>query len=117
MKQINYNDLFNAIVDDNIDVFSSLIKGNENLSFGRFNILSVCYIYSAKKIIKKYSEKLLKIKKYNVVGEPTKIYKDFRFKAGRCLRLYVGKQNVINVLEILAILHKDNLVKKLFNAL
>ena len=115
MKQINNNDLFNAIVDDNIDVFSSLIKGNENLSFGRFNILSICYIYSAKKIIKKYIEKLLKIKKYNVVSEPTKIYKDFRAKAGRCLRLYVGKQNVINVLEILAILHKDNLVKKLFN--
>ena len=107
MKSINYNDLFNAIVEDSIENFSSLIKGNESLCFGRFTILSLCYLYSSKKIIKKYSERLLKIKKYNVINEPIKIYKDFKTKAGKCLRLYAGKQNIISVLEILAILHKD----------
>lgn len=114
MKQLNYTNLFNSIIADDIDNFSSLIKNNENLSFGRFPIISLCYLYSAKKIIKKFSSKLLSIKNFNVINEPVKIYYDFKIKAGRCLRLYAGKQNIISAIEMLAIMHKDKLVKKTF---
>ncbi len=106
--------LFEAIKKDNLQEFSSFIKDNESISLGRFPLLSLCYLYNSKKIIKNYEERLLDVKDYKIVeNEPFEIYKKFRTLAGRCLRLYVFNQ-IVTPIEMLAIKHKDNKVKKLY---
>ena len=106
--------LFEAIKNDNIELFSSLITKNENISFGRFPLLTLCYLYKAKTIIKDYEKQLLQISKYVVKDyEPFEIYKKFKIYAGRTLRLY-SFENIVTPIEMLAIMHKDSKVKRLF---
>ena len=57
MSQEIYTNLINAIKSDNLAVFSKLIKTNKNLSLGRFPVLSICYMYSAKQIINHFEDK------------------------------------------------------------
>lgn len=115
MNRVIHNKIFQAIKLNDLVLFSASIKGNENLAFGRFPLLSLCYLYNATKIIKHYKTKLGKMIKYKVVDENFEIYKKFRSVAGRCLRLYSGENIIVSPLEMLAILHKDNKVKKHFN--
>ncbi|MBQ9792313.1 MAG: hypothetical protein IJW32_01015 [Clostridia bacterium] len=108
------NSLFQAIKEDNDTLFVSSFKGNESICFGRFPVLSLCYLYKAKKILRKYKKELLvKIVKYKVVGEPFEIYTIFKSKAGRSLRLYTA-ENIVTPIEMLAILNKDWAVKNQF---
>lgn len=116
MSQVATNDIFQAIKNDDLVLFSSLIQGKENFSFGRFPLLSLCYLYKAKKIVKKYKDVLLEVQKtenYYIVAEKFEIYKKFKEKAGRCLRLYVDN-DLVSPIEMLAILHQDTKVKKEF---
>lgn len=116
MSQVATNDIFQAIKKDDLVLFSSLVEGNENLSFGRFPLLSVCYLYGAKKIIKKYKSILQKNEEtgdFKIVVENFEIYKKFKEKAGRCLRLFLA-DGFVSSIEMLAILHKDFKVKKEF---
>lgn len=108
------NQILQAIKTDNLMLFLSHIKGHENLCFGRFPILSVAYLYGAKKIIKKYRNKLLMYKAYEKIDEPLEIYQKFSAVAGRCLRLYVADDATVSPIEMLAILHMDAEVKKIF---
>lgn len=108
------SNLFKAIKEDNNALFVSSFKGNENICFGRFPVLSLCYLYKAKSILRKYKKDLsIKIIKYKIVDEPFDVYKIFKGKAGRCLRLYMG-ESIITPIEMLAILNKDNGVKNQF---
>lgn len=108
------SNLFKAIKEDNNALFFSSFKGNENICFGRFPVLSLCYLYKAKSILKKHKKDLsIKIIKYKIVDEPFDVYKIFKGKAGRCLRLYMG-DCIITPIEMLAILNKDNGVKNQF---
>ncbi|MGN0960763.1 MAG: hypothetical protein ACI4PF_01025, partial [Christensenellales bacterium] len=113
MDQVTVSQIFNAIKSDDLVLFSSLIKGNENISFGRFPILSLCYLYNSQKIIGEYKLKLCKIKEFTYVNEFFEIYNSFKKVAGRALRLYTNN-GIISPLEMLAILHKDSLVIKNF---
>lgn len=115
MNQVRFNLLLQAIKSNNLVLFSSYIKGNENLSFGRFPILSLCYLYNANKIIKAFQAKLSKMTKYKVVDENFEIYKKFRTIAGRCLRIYSQENCTISPLEMLAILHRESFLKKNYN--
>lgn len=115
MSQVDLNKILTAIKTNDLVLFSSCIKGNKGLSFGRFPILSLCYLYKASKIIKKYKNELIKITKYIFVDEPYEIYKNFKTIAGRCLRLYVNQNNLVSPIEMMAIVHKDSDVKKYFN--
>ena len=113
MEKVISEQIFHAIKSDNLSVFSRLITGHENLSFGRFPILSLCYLYNAKKITKAYFSVLCKLSEYAYVTEYFEIYQSFKNVAGRALRLYSNCN--ISPLEMLAILHKDSKVKKYFN--
>ena len=108
-----HEQIFNAIKSDDLVIFAGVIKGNENISFGRFPILSLCFLYGSNKIIDKYFDVLCKIEKYHVIDEFFEIYNTFKIVAGRALRLYVDG-SIVSPLEMLAILHKDNKVKKSF---
>ena len=114
MDQAKINDILDAIKIDSLVLFADLIKNNENLSIGRFPILSLCYLYNAKKITKKYENTLLKAKEYKKTAEPQEIYLKFKDLAGRSLRLYLDKESIIPPIEMLAILHNDKKVKKLY---
>lgn len=116
MLQDKQKQILQAIKQDDLVVFSSLLKGNKTLSFGRFPLLTLCYLYKAKKIIKNFESDLLKIQNYIVVLEPLYIYKDFKNIAGKCMRLYLQDDVIVHPLEMLAILHKDTKVKNVFNS-
>lgn len=106
--------IFITIKRDDVYSFSRLIKDNVNLSFGRFPILSLCYLYNAKNIIKKFKKRFYKISEYKKVDEYVEIYKVFKPVAGRALRLYTNGA-LVTPLEMLAILGKDHFVKKEYN--
>lgn len=114
MTNLTCEKIFNAIKLDNLIDFSQLISGNENLSFGRFPILSVCYLYNSNKIIKKYEKTLCKITDYKIVNETFELYQKFKSQAGRCLRLYLNNATIVSPLEMLAVLHQDSKLKKCF---
>lgn len=114
MSQVEYNNLITAITQDNLSLFSANCKGNLNVRFGRFPILTLCYMYRARKILSKYKKELWQVKDYLVAKEPFEFYNKFRNLAGRTLRLYTSEKAVVTPIEILAILHKDSEVKRLY---
>ena len=114
MSQVEYNNLITAITQDNLSLFSANCKGNLNVRFGRFPILTLCYMYRARKILSKYKKELWQVKDYQVAKEPFEFYNKFRNLAGRTLRLYTSEKTVVTPIEILAILHKDSEVKRLY---
>ena len=114
MSQVEYNNLITAITQDNLSLFSANCKGNLNVRFGRFPILTLCYMYRARKILSKYKKELWQVKDYQVAKEPFEFYNKFRNLARRTLRLYTSEKAVVTPIEILAILHKDSEVKRLY---
>ena len=114
MNQVEQKQILNSIKTDNLVLFSNAIKNNESVSFGRFPVLSLCYLYGANKIIKKYKDILIKTKYYKFEEEPFELYKKFRTVAGRNLRLYLSDSSIVTPIEMLAILGRDSEVKRLF---
>lgn len=115
MNQVEQQNLINSIKQDDLILFSAFVKGNEDVSYGRFPLLTLCYLFESKKIIKAFGETLLNQKSYTVVAEPLGVYAAFKNVAGRCLRLYTTQSCIVSPIEMWAILHKDKLVKKHFN--
>lgn len=113
MEQVDYANILKAIKLDNLVLFSGLIRGHENLRLGRFPLLSLCYLYNAKKIIAEHKDSLLKLTDYKASAEPLEIYEKFKGVAGRSLRLYVDG-SVVTPLEMLAILGHDGKVEKCY---
>ncbi len=115
MGKIDNLTILQTVKEDNLALFSAYIEGKESLSFGRFPVLTLCYMFEANKIIAKYRDVLSNIRKYNVVDEPFELYKKFREIAGKSLRLYRDEDSIVTPIEILAILKKDRLVKKCYS--
>lgn len=95
----------NAVKQDDLNVFNEFIKEDErllNICFGRIPLLSMIYLYNAKKIEKKYQEKLIHIEKYNIVEEDYDAYKKFLSYAKRSLRMYQN-EDIVTPLEMLTI--------------
>lgn len=113
MNQVECKNLLESIKSDDLVLFTRLVKDRYNLSFGRFPLLSVCYLYNAKSIIKSFELKLCKQLEYVEITELFEIYQLFKSIAGRSLRIYVNDSKV-SPLEMLAILHKDSIVRKKF---
>lgn len=114
MDQVMRNDILKSIKSDDLVLFSTLTKGKNNLCFGRFPLLTLCYLYNAKKIIKRNFKFLCKIQIYEFVPEPFEVYRDFKMVAGRLLRFYTKEKALVSPAEMLAILHKDLTLKKVF---
>lgn len=107
-------EILDIIKRDDLISFSQTFN-NETLlkiSFGRFPVLSICYLYNAKKIVKKYEKQLLKIESFDRVEEPFSIYKDFKVYAKKSVRLYLDDDAVVSPLEMLAILHRDGKLER-----
>ena len=112
MEKENLRGLFEAIKSDNEKLFTSfmLSKSDLNISFGRFPILSLCYLYGAEKILFKYERYLEPINKFEIVPEYFEIYKTFKRKAKRALRLYADKTQIVYPIEMLAILDQRKFI-------
>jgi|GEM_PF-1836835 len=114
----NNNQILDFIRLDNEAEFSKAIQTNKNkcLSFGRFPILSLCYIYAAKKIIKKHEKRLLRIDEYNKIElEPLDAYSVIKDNSGTLLR-QIQHLEIICPLVVLAILDKAGKIQKIISS-
>ncbi len=102
------------IKQDNVQEFSKIYDQYKGISIGRFPILSLCYLYDARKIIKQYEKKLLQVKSYERVSLDLDIFSDFRKIAERCIRLY-SKDEIVHPLEMLLILGKVARLEKVYS--
>ena len=102
------DELYLAIKKDDLKSFEKHLKdeGAITISFGRFPILSLCYLFNSRKIIKKYEDRLLSIRNFIRIDEKIETYTLFKQKAGRIIRVYAGKDIIVHPLEMLAILNK-----------
>lgn len=99
-------EIFKAVKEDNIKKFDAYMETgvNRTLRYGKFPLLSVCYLFKANKIIKKHEKMLLNNKSYNKVPEESEIYEEFRRYNKRCLRIYLGADSIVSPLEMLYIM-------------
>lgn len=111
------DNLLNAIISDNVTTFASLYDAYDisSISFGRFPILSLCYLYGSNKILSKYQECLLQIEEYVLLPEPHILSIKLRTFSKKALRLYQDKNAIISPLEMAAILNDYVVFKSIFN--
>lgn len=112
MEKVEFeNQLFEAIKKDDLKSFSFLMPTNAdlNLCFGRFPILSLLYLYSSFKILKEYEKKLLPIHNFKQTQEKFEMYKDFKRRAGKAIRLFDDDEIVYPVL-MLAVLNEKTIL-------
>lgn len=107
--------LIDAIKSDDLVLFSEYIKGKENYSFGRFPLLSLAYMYKAKKIIRKFEARLGVLKKYTVVYEPIELFKNLVDVAGKSARIYLNAE-IIFPIEMLALMGDVRALKRNYNS-
>lgn len=119
MEKQELKGLFEAIKKDDIKSFSSIMLSNSdlNICFGRFPILSLCYLYGSYKILEKYEKLLFPIKNFVVVDEYYEIYLKFKRHAKKCLKLYVYDDKIVYPIEMLAILDERFMISKYYNLL
>ncbi len=109
-------ELFEQIKKDDVKAFSKLVENNSlhTISYGRFPLLSVLYLYHAYRILKKYERELQNVHNYRKVNEQYEIYNAFKQKAGRSLRLYIKDNAVVSPEEMLAVLGESGRLKKIY---
>ena len=63
-RESQSSNLLDAIKKDNVKAFGKIIQDAECLLFtyGRFPVLSLCYLWDSWKIISKYESRLISIK-------------------------------------------------------
>lgn len=112
MEREQLEKIFMAIKSDDEKSFTSfmLSKSDLNLCFGRFPILSLCYLYQSVKILSKYEKYLAPINKFEVVPEYYEIYKAFKRKAKRSLRLFLDSEKIVYPILMLGVLDERNLI-------
>ena len=104
------------IKEDNEKEFSAQVKKQENFlhaCFGRFPLLSVLYLFNANKILKAFETQLISINEFNKEQEDFEIYKKFKTKAGKLIRIY-GENEIVLPLEMLYILNEISHLKIVF---
>ena len=83
------------------------------LRLGRFPVLSVMYLYNARKLLHAYEKRFLKHNSWKDVGEPAELASKFRSVAGKCLRFYLNE--TVAPVEMLLLLNRDAHLKKVFS--
>lgn len=119
MEKENLEKLFVAIKKDDVKSFSLIMLSNSdiNISFGRFPILSLLYLYGSYAILAKYEKFLLPIHNYNIVYEPYDAYLDLKKKAKKSIRLFAGSEEIIYPILMLAILDEREELNKNYKKL
>lgn len=114
MNELLAKKLFDSIKKDDLKSFDECMEEFPcgTLRFGRFPVLSLLYLFSAKKITAAYEEKFLKTNSWQELDEPQFVSVLFRKKAGKCLRLYLDE--VVSPLEMLLILDKTSKLKRVY---
>lgn len=105
------DEIYIAVKNDDVREFSRIVGGRRSLlalCYGRFPLLSVCYLFNSRKIIAKYEKQMLNVGEYTFTDEYEGIYKEFRKYAGKSLRLYIYSDNLVEPQQMLAILGKDD---------
>lgn len=108
--------LLQAVKQDDVRLFAQLTdqkKAYLSVSFGRFPILSLCYLYKSTGILRAYEKILSGITQYTVAEEDFLSYKKFRSLAGKCMRLYRGGRFVYP-LEMLAVLNDGYYLNRVY---
>lgn len=114
MKKELLLDLLQAIKKDDYKAFSKLVTDRILCtSFGRFPMLSLCYMYKSAMILEKFENSLKKIKTadYSIEEEPFEIYTDFREIARKSLRLFLTSEFVFPE-EMLALMARSQKLSK-----
>jgi len=99
-----------AIQKDDVATFENLSNQHSEVftfCYGRFPVLSCCYLLNSKKIIKAFEPKLLKTTYYKKLSEPIVLYKAFKAKAGVHLRKFPAN-SVVSPSEMLALLYETS---------
>ena len=119
MEKENLEKLFVAIKKDDLKSFSLIMLSNSdlNISFGRFPILSLLYLYGSYAILAKYEKFLLPIHNYSIVYEPYDAYLDLKKKAKKSIRLFAGSEEIIYPILMLAILDEREELNKSYKKL
>jgi len=122
MEEINkqiISKILDALRADSVYDFRTLVSSNQSilsLRFGRFPLLSLAYLYRAKKIAREYESRLLRISDYIKVDESHNSYKKFRDYAGVHLCKY-GADSIVLPVEMLAIIRETEYLKSKFKTL
>ncbi len=114
MEQEKLKELFESIKKDDLKSFSFIMTSNTdlNISFGRFPILSLLYLYNSYKILKAYEKVLMAIHNYKREKEFFEIYKAFKRKAKKAIRLYQSDECFVYPVEMLSIVDNRFLLSK-----
>ena len=114
MEQEKLRELFVAIKKDDVKSFSFLMTSNTdlNISFGRFPILSLLYLYGSYNILRSFEKSLMPIHNYKREEEPYEAYKKFKSKARKAVRLYQDEESFVYPAEMLAIVDNRFLIDK-----
>lgn len=99
-------DLHAAIVHDDDGLMLRLLTADASLAahaFGRFPLLSLCYMYRSRKIVRKFAPRLRAHgDNYSVSPEYPDDYRKFRELAGRSLRLF--REGFVTPADMLAVI-------------
>ena len=117
MEKQEAKQIFEAIKKDDVNAFITFVvqKNLQNLSFGRFPLLSVCYLFGSSKIIDRFEKHLSRTSKFEKTFEFFEIYLRFKKCAKKSLRLYLDDDKFCHPIEMLAILDKREKIAKLYN--
>lgn len=95
--------ILQAIREDNVSLFHSLAGKRKAMRFGRFPILSICYLYHSRKIVAAYRD-AMRAEPFDLPELP-EVYNRFVQVCGRALRLWAGYvHHEVHPLMMLAIL-------------
>ncbi len=110
MENLIATKILQAVMSDNESEFSRLVTSNSDLKirFGRFPLLSVCYLFKSYKILTKFEIAMLGVGNYQAFDEVFVIYKTFKKYAKKALRLYCDGETIVQPAEMLAILDDRN---------
>ena len=106
--------LLQAIKNNDVNAYGALAETARigEYRLGRFPVLSLMYLYKARKLIAAHERELLSVSTYVEKNEPTEISITFSRVAGKCLRLYYNE--VVSPTEMLLILDKTKRLKRVF---
>ncbi len=104
-----------AIKKDDLRAFNALAEDFRlgGLRMGRFPVLSLLYMYGARRILSKHEKSFLKISAWEPVSEPAAVSALFSEKAGKCARLYFDDA-IVTPLEMLLILDMTKRLKRAY---
>ena len=117
MANIDLKAIHEAIVRDDLRKFKEQVKSNSDLSFcyGRFPILSLCYLYNSCSILEVYEKYMLGLSNYTATDEYLEDYAKFKSVAGKAIRLF--SEEMVYPIEMLSVLGDSEIIAKNYKKL